>query len=90
MIKRVLAVATLVLALMVAIKDGRVLSKAGLAGSCAVVQTGADGSELEACRAGKLEGFPDLSRQGCRNAGVSGTYGYWRCPSSVAAGANGR
>jgi hypothetical protein len=90
MIKRIVAVATLVLALMIAIKDGRILSKSGLAGSCSVVQVGADGSELEACRAGKLEGLPDLTRAGCRDAGVSGSYGYWRCPSTVAAGANGR
>jgi hypothetical protein len=90
MIKRVVAIATLVLALMVAVKDGRILSKTGLAGSCSVVQVAADGSELQACRAGKLEGRPDLRRDGCRDAGVSGSYGYWRCPSSVAVGANGR
>jgi hypothetical protein len=90
MIKRVVVFATLVLALMVAVKDGRILSKTGLAGSCTVVQAAADGSELEACRAGKLEGLPDLRRQGCKDAGVSGTYEYWRCPSSVVAGANGR
>jgi hypothetical protein len=83
MIKRVVAIATLVLALMVAVKTG-------LAGSCSVVQVAADGSELQACRAGKLEGRPDLRRDGCRDAGVSGSYGYWRCPSSVAVGANGR
>jgi hypothetical protein len=86
MIKRIVLTATLVLALMVAIKDGRILSKTGLTGSCAVVQTDADGSQLEACQAGKLEGLPDLKRQGCKDAGVSGTYAYWRCPAAVVAG----
>jgi hypothetical protein len=89
MIKRIVVVATLVLALMIAIKDGRMLSRTGLKGYCSVVQTGADGSQLEACRAGKLEGFPDMTRQGCKDAGVSGTYEYWRCPAAVAAAANG-
>jgi hypothetical protein len=90
MIKRIVAVATVVLAVMIGIKDGRVLKKSGLTGSCSVVQVGADGSQVEACRAGKLEGMPDLRRQGCKDAGESGPYDYWRCPSSVAAGANGR
>jgi hypothetical protein len=75
---------------MIVLKDGRLLHRTGLTGSCAVVQVGADGSQLQACREGKLEGRPDLTRQGCKNAGLAGTYQYWRCPSSVASGANGR
>ena len=89
MLKRVVIVATLILALMVAVKDGRVLKRAGLTGSCSVVQVGADGSALQACRPGTLEGRPDLRRQGCRDAGVTGTTEYWRCPASLAAGAHG-
>jgi hypothetical protein len=90
MVKRVVFFATVVLALMIAIKDGRVLDRTGLTGTCSVVQTSADGSQLEACRAGKLEGAPDLRRQGCRDAGATGPLEYWRCPSSVVSGANGR
>jgi hypothetical protein len=89
MLKRVVAAAVLVLALMVAIKDGRVLHKTGLTGSCAVVQVAPDGTSLQACRPGKLEGRPDLTRQGCKDAGLNGTYGYWRCPAEVAAAAHG-
>ena len=55
MLKRVIAVAVCILAVMIAIKDGRVLRTTGLTGSCSAVQTRTDGSELEACRAGKLE-----------------------------------
>jgi hypothetical protein len=89
MFKRIVLTASLVLVLMVAVKDGRVLRKVGLKGSCSVVQTSTDGSQLEACRAGKLEGRPDLRRHGCRDAGVAGTYQYWRCPATVAAGVSG-
>jgi hypothetical protein len=90
MFTRIAIVATLTLAVMIGIKDGRVLSKTGLTGSCAVVQVSTDGSQVQACHAGKLEGRPDLTRQGCKAAGRSGTYEYWRCPASVAAGASGR
>jgi len=69
---------------MVAIKDGRILRTTGLTASCSVVQRAADGVELDACRPGKLEGRPDLSRRGCTDAGVSGRYEYWSCPSATA------
>jgi hypothetical protein len=83
MIKRIVFAGVLVLALMVAVKDGRFTREIGLAGACSVSQTLADGSQVEACRAGKLAGRPDLTRQGCKAAGISGTYEYWSCPSSV-------
>ena len=50
----------------------------------AVVQHGVEGSELAACRAGKLEGRPDLHRRGCLDAGTVGVYQYWRCPAGEA------
>jgi hypothetical protein len=84
MIKRIVIAGAVVLLAMVAIKDGRVLRAAGLTGSCSVVQTGSDGSQLDACRSGKLEGFPSLTGHGCTNAGTAGTYQYWRCPASLA------
>jgi hypothetical protein len=90
MIKRVVFFATVVLALMIAIKDGRILDRTGLTGACSIVQTAVDGSQVEACHPGKLEGAPDLRRQGCKDAGAAGPYEYWRCPSSVVAGTNGR
>ena len=89
MIKRVVVVGVLIFAVMVAVKDGRILRIAGLKGSCSVVQTLADGTQVEACRSGKLAGAPDLTRQGCRDAGAQGSAEYWRCPASVAAGPNG-
>jgi hypothetical protein len=85
MIKRVVIAGVLVLVLMVAVKDGRILRRTGLIGACTMAQTLSDGTQVEACRAGKLEGSPDLTRQGCRVAGVSGTFEYWRCPASIVA-----
>jgi len=89
MIKRVVAVAVLILALMLVVKDGRVLRDAGLTGSCSSVQTFGDGTQLEGCMAGRLAGRPDLSGQGCRDAGAKGTIEYWRCPAAVASAPNG-
>ena len=90
MLKRVVAVAVCILAVMIAIKDGRVLRTTGLTGSCSAVQTRTDGSELEACRAGKLEGRPDLSGRGCTSLGIRGTLEYWRCPADLTASQAGR
>lgn len=80
MIRSIATVAACCLAFMVVIKDGRVLRATGLTGVCTIAQQAADGSELEACRPGKLEGRPDLSRRGCKVAGTAGTYEYWKCP----------
>jgi hypothetical protein len=90
MIKRIVIAGVLVFALMIAVKDGRIMREAGLSGACSVAQTLADGSQVEACRAGKLDGRPDLSRHGCKDAGISGTYEYWRCPSSIVSDAASR
>ena len=83
MLKTIVAVAVCIFALMVVIKDGRVLRTAGLTGSCSVVQTFTNSSELTACRAGKLEGRPDLSHRGCHSVGVTTTYEYWGCPAGL-------
>ena len=90
MFVRLFIVAALVLAAMVAVKDGRALRIAGLTGSCSGVQTAADGTRLEACRPGRLTGAPDLAAHSCTAAGASGGYAYWRCPAPVSASAAGR
>ncbi len=84
MFTRMFAVGICILAVMVVIKDGRVLRVAGLTGSCSVVQTFTDGSELAQCRAGKLEGMPDLSHRGCQSLTQNAQHQYWRCPASLA------
>jgi hypothetical protein len=89
MIKRIVLTGALVLALMIAVKDGRILRETGLTGVCSPSQTLRDGTQLEACRAGKLAGRPSLAGQGCTQDGVTGTYEYWRCPAGVVSGPSG-
>jgi hypothetical protein len=69
---------------MFAVKDGRLLEKAGLTGSCSQIPTPRGQTGFwEACRAGKLEGQPDLGRRSCTHAGASGGVAYWRCPTRI-------
>jgi hypothetical protein len=81
MLIRIVAAGACIFVLMLLIKDGRVLRITGLTGSCTVVQAFQDSSELASCRAGKLEGRPDLSHRGCRSTGIVGKNEFWRCPS---------
>ena len=82
--KGVLVVAALIVALMAAIKDGRVLRQSGLTGGCGPVQTprGETGA-WKACVEGRLQGAPDLTRQGCTSVSRVGTTEYWRCPAQI-------
>jgi len=89
MLIRVVVLGALVVALLIAVKDGRILRETGLTGACSSAQTLADGTQLQACRSGRLVGRPDLSRQGCTVAGLTGTYQYWHCPAAVVAGPSG-
>lgn len=81
MLIRIVAVGACIFVLMLLIKDGRILRTTGLTGSCSVVQTYTDSSELVACSSGKLEGRPDLSHRGCRAVGYVGQRQAWRCPA---------
>jgi hypothetical protein len=84
---RILLVAVVLAGAMFAVKEGRVLARAGLVGSCSTVAAPAgDTAEWEACRAGRLEGRPDLSRKSCTSEQVVGDLEYWRCPAPVVAG----
>ena len=89
-ITRVVVVGLAILALMGAIKDGHLPRISGLTGSCSVVQTWTDGTQLEACNAGRLEGRPDLSSHGCVSTGTVGSREYWSCPARLVASQVGR
>lgn len=80
MLKSIVTAGGVVLALMVGVKDGRILERMGIAADCVVVQRYVDGSSLTACRAGKLEHPPDLGTRGCVEAGDTRRYEYWQCP----------
>lgn len=84
---RILLVATLIAAALFAVKDQRVLQRAGLLGSCrAVTAPAADGAEWHVCRDGKLSGRPDLSLDSCTSYGIVRGLEYWRCPAPLSAG----
>lgn len=84
---RTLVAAALIVAAMVVIKDGRALEETGLLSSCeAVVAPTGQTGYWEACRPGKLEGRPDLTRRSCVSQGVAREVEYWRCPSPIDSG----
>ncbi len=90
MVTRVISLAVLILALMIAVKDGRVLRDTGMTGYCTTVQTNVDGSQIDSCRRGKLEGWPDLSSRGCTGEPVRNDVQYWSCPAPIVSSQAGR
>ncbi|MGH3104300.1 MAG: hypothetical protein ACRDN6_09440 [Gaiellaceae bacterium] len=83
---RIVLASVVLVAVMVAVKDGRVLRRAGLVGGCSAVTAPAgDANTWQACRPGKLEGRPSLAQRSCTSAGVVRGVEYWRCPAAVQA-----
>jgi hypothetical protein len=80
----VLVGAILIFALMLVIKDGRASRNLGLTGRCQAITApkGQDGAWF-GCVAGKLEGAPDLSRQGCKSMSFVDKSEHWRCPAGI-------
>ena len=86
MIIRIVLAGALIAAAMVAVKDGRLLLDAGLTGSCrSVVTRGGEVVFWQACKKGKLDGRPDLKRQGCTAVVIKNGLEWWRCPAPVTA-----
>ena len=84
MLLRVFALAVVVAGVMVGIRNGHVLQRMHLTGSCDIVTTpkGQSG-EWRACHAGRLAGQPDLTRDSCTQQSTAGNVVYWRCPTSI-------
>jgi hypothetical protein len=79
-----LVAAVLIVAFMVAVKDGRLMQKAGLTGGCTVIRTEAEETGTwHACTPGKLQGAPDLTRQSCTAVKKVGKTEYWHCPAGI-------
>jgi len=84
---RGLVVVALILTVMVTIKDGRAFRETGLVASCSAVEAPiGQAGYWEACRAGKLEGRPNLGRRSCKSAGLVHNLEYWQCPSRLESG----
>jgi hypothetical protein len=89
-LKPIFVVAACIFALMVVVKDGRVLKTTGLTAKCSPVSAVVEGTIVEACKPGKLEGRPDLTKRDCITAGIAGKLEYWRCPAEIQATSAGR
>ena len=72
------------LALFTGAKEGDVVDRAGLLGTCEVVQTPPrNWGEWWACKDGRLSGAADLSTRGCEAMGAAIGFDYWRCPAPL-------
>jgi hypothetical protein len=81
---RIVLVTAAIAVAMGAIKDGRVLSQAGIVATCSTVTTPVGQSGVwHACKAGKLEGRHDLTRSSCVSQGTARGLEYWRCPVQI-------
>ena len=77
-------VTALLAGLMAVIADGRLIERAGLVGHCTTADGPvSDSGARQACRAGWLEGRPDLSNKSCVSEAIRNDVEYWLCPASV-------
>ena len=84
MLFRMFLAATLVVAVMLAVKDGRILRDAGLKASCTNVPAPAgERGFWAACKKGRLDGRPDLSRQGCKAVTIRAKVEWWHCDAAL-------
>lgn len=83
MLLKIILVGALLIGVMAAIKDGRVLRDAGLLSSCNVVANAkADQTEMS-CSKGRLDGWPDLTNKSCTLISLGRHHEYWRCLAPV-------
>jgi hypothetical protein len=80
---RIAAVGTVLIALMIAVKDQRLLQRAHLVGYCSTVARAPDGSEWRQCVPGKLSGRPGLELNSCTDFGRKGNAEIWGCPAAL-------
>jgi hypothetical protein len=84
MVLKILVVGALLIGVMAAIRDGRVLKDAGLLSSCQpVTVNGKLDPTLLACSKGRLDGFPDLTKKSCGLLSIHPDRQYWRCVAPV-------
>ena len=87
---RVVLAAAAVALTMVAVRSGDVLERTNLVGGCSAIATpSGEAGAWQACRPGRLDGPPDLSRKSCNRRGLVAEVELWRCPAQVAASPTG-
>jgi hypothetical protein len=81
---RIVAVGTVLIALLITVKDQRVLQRSHLVGFCSTfAQEEASGVEWRACVPGHISGRPDLELNSCTDFGRRGTAEVWSCPAAL-------
>jgi hypothetical protein len=84
MLLKIIVVGALVIGVMVAIKDGRILRDAGLLSSCTTVSANSsDAPTLLRCTKGRLDGWPNETNNSCNLIAVHPNRQYWRCAAPV-------
>ena len=83
---RVVLAAAAVALTMGAVSGGDVLERTSLVGGCSAIATpSGQAGAWQACRPGRLDGPPDLSRKSCNRRGLVAEVELWRCPAKLAA-----
>ena len=84
MLLKILVVGAVLIGVMAAIRDGRVLKDAGLLSSCnAVVVDGTTDPTVLSCTKGRLDGFPNMTNKSCNLIAVHPDRQFWRCQAPV-------
>jgi len=87
---RIIVVGAVLAALMIGIKDERILQRTHIVGSCSAVpdstvSSSVGGSEWHSCVPGRLTGRPGLTMDGCTDFGLYRNAEFWQCPAKVTA-----
>ena len=80
---RIVAVGTVLIALMITVKDQRVLQRAHLVGFCSTFAREANGIEWRSCVPGRISGRPGLELNSCTDFGRRGSAELWSCPAQL-------
>lgn len=84
MLLKILVVGAVLIGVMAAIRDGRVLRDAGLLSTCsAVVVNGKTDPAVLSCTKGRLDGFPDMTNKSCNLIAVHRNRQFWRCEAPI-------
>jgi hypothetical protein len=84
MLLKILVAGALLIGLMAAIRDGRILRDAGLLSHCnAVLVRGQSDPTVLSCSKGRLDGWPDMTPKSCNLIAVHPDREYWRCQAPV-------
>lgn len=83
MLLKIILVGALLIGLMAAIKDGRVLRDAGLLSSCSAFTDSKSEQTVMNCSKGRIDGWPDLTTKSCTLISTRLEHEYWRCPAPV-------